>query len=132
MNPAVAVLERMEEDKSVGHGSGVDHGRYVARFHPLVGGEQAFHQAGQVFRFRTGEMDSLLLPGDRLADIVLARAVIGFMESWIDNAVLQIDQPRFLAEIFAVGRLQQGNETLDARRVGLRCSISKDDFVSLQ
>ena len=77
-----------------------------------MGGDQAFHQTGQVFRLRACEMDLLFLPGNRLADIVLVRPVVGGAESWIDNAVLQLDQPRFLAEVFLLRHLKQCNETL--------------------
>ena len=84
----------------------------------LVGGDQAFHQVGQVFRLRTREMDFLFLPGDRLADIVLVRPVVTLGKSWIDNAILQVDQFRFLAEVFALSQLKQRDEALCSGRVG--------------
>jgi hypothetical protein len=39
--------------------------------------------------------------------------------SLIDNAVLQLDQPRFLAEVFSLRRLKQCNEALGSRWVGV-------------
>ena len=120
----------MEENESVRHGGRVNHGGHASRFHSLVGGDQTFHQAGQVFRLRACEMDSLLLPGNRLADIVLVRPVVGCAESGIDNAVLQLDQPAFLAEVFTVRRMEQGNETLGSRGLGLMCSISKFEVIA--
>ena len=37
VNSAIAVLERVEENKTISDGGGVNHGGHVATFHALVG-----------------------------------------------------------------------------------------------
>ena len=118
VDSTIAVLERVQKNESIGDGGGVNHRGHVSGVHTLVGGYQAVHQVGQVLWFRTREVDRLLLPGDRLADIVLVRPVIGIAKSWIDNAILNLDQLRFSAEVLFFRHLKQGHETLGPGRGG--------------
>ena len=43
VNPAIAILERMEENETVRHSSSVNHGGHISHFHLLVGRDHAFH-----------------------------------------------------------------------------------------
>ena len=119
MNSTVAVLERVQENESIGDGGGMNHGGHVACVHALVGADQAFHQVGQIFRLRTCEVNLFFLPGDRLADIILGRPVVGSAKPRIDNAILKLDQSLFLAKVFSLGQLKQRHEALDPVRGGL-------------
>jgi hypothetical protein len=83
-----------------------------------MGGCQAFHKVGQVFRLRTCEVDFLFLPGDRLADVILTQAVIKIAKPCIDNAVLNLDQLRFAAKVFFLRHLKQCHEALGPGRCG--------------
>ncbi len=112
VNAAIAVLERMQEHKTIGDGGGMNHCRSAAGVHALVGRYKAVHKVAQVFRLRANEMDALFLPGYRLADIVLARPVTGVAESRIDDPVLHLDQSLFLAEILERSGMQQFNEAV--------------------
>ncbi len=105
MDTAVSIPERMQEDKSVRHGGGMNDGGHVSCAHAVVGHDQSIHQPVQVFGFRTGEMNLLLLQSDRLADIVLVRPVVRVMEARIYDAILQVYQPQLIAEVLAFGQL---------------------------
>ena len=109
---SIAILEWVKENESISYCGGMNNRGNTALVHTLVGSDQAFHQVGEIFRLRTREMDFLFLPDDRLADIVLVRPVVGLGKSWIDNAILQVDQFRLLAEIFAFSHLKQRDEAL--------------------
>jgi len=106
MNSSVRILKRMQEYKSIGDGCRMNDRGYFSRFHPLMGVNQALHEALQIIRFWTNEMYDLLLIGKRLADIILAHPIITVFETRIDDAVLKLYQPFLCTEIFLFGKLQ--------------------------
>gem|GEM_PF-2731351 len=112
MDTAIAILERVEKNKSISDGSGVNNRWYPLILHPLVGIDQTRHQTGDVFGFWSNKVDFFLLPGYRFPNIILAGAVIGIAEPGIDYAVLNFNQAVLLAEVILPSHLQYPYEAL--------------------
>jgi len=98
VDSTIAVFERVQKNESIGDNGGMNHGGHVACVHALVGNYQAFHQVGQVFRFRAYKMNLFFLPGNCLTDIILAQSVVGIAKPWINNAILKLDQLSFFCK----------------------------------
>ena len=119
MDSPVAILERVHEHESVGHGGGVDHRIHLCRGHPIVDLDQAVHQPGHVGWLGTHEVDTLAVGRDGLAHIALGVTVVGCGKARIDDAVLDFEQPSLRAEVVALGELQKRDEPFDAAGVRL-------------
>lgn len=70
------------------------------------------HQFREIVRAGADIINELFLVGNCLSDIVLTGPVIRVPEPGIDDAVLDVDQKRFLAKILVLGYLQQADEFL--------------------
>jgi len=92
----------------------MDSCRYRTFFHHPMRGEQAVHQLGKIIGLRANIMNELLLVGNRLPDVILARPEIGIPETGIDDAVLHVNQKRLFTKVPVLRHLQQADEFFGA------------------
>ncbi len=120
-----------KKNKSIGDGSGMDNRGHIACIHPLMADNQTVHQVWEIFRLRTNKMNSFVLPCNRFADIVLCYTVIGILKPRVRDPVLNLNQFRFLAEVFTLSRLKQCHKALGPLRRGLGMFDFKRGFCLL-
>jgi len=70
-----------------------------AALHPYVRRDDPRHQGRDVLGLRADVVHALLPDGDRLADVVLAVAVVVILEPRVHDLILEIDQPRLGAHV---------------------------------
>jgi hypothetical protein len=131
MDPSVPVFKGVQDHKAVGDRRCVNDRRNVSGFHPFVGFEQAGHQAGNVFVLWADETYHLLFEGYCFPDVILDVTIIAFLNlgstiRFRSSISLSLSQK---SSFSASSRAAMNFSVRDA--LGLICSISKDDFVSL-
>lgn len=96
-----------------------------------MGGEQALHQFREIVGLRADIMNELFLVGNGLPDVVLVGSVVRVPEPGIDDAVLYVDQKRLLAKSLCSAISSKPMNFSVREALGLMCSISNEDLVSL-